>query len=616
MTRTAWSLACAGAALLLLPFYLHPIGITASALLAALVVASASRPYESLQAVAALLPLSTILFVLLRIDAGGWRLIEAMSLAFVAGASFRFSVSRAPGEVPTALAWTTVALITAVVASGVVSTWVTLTQEFAVVTAGAIGERLHSYPIHVDPTTFAGQSAVGLLLFLTTIAICRNAPDRVDGVVKMLVLGATGAGLVNILRIVIDGALTKENPLASLVELLVHLRVNVHHGDLNAAGSYFALALFLAFASAFRRPAMTGASTLVIAMALWIAGSRVGLAATIIVGTLWAAAWLRHRVNQRAAVAALLLMAAGVVIVVSQSPFDRHVADPSLALRIRMGLAEGALRMAWDHPFFGVGVGHFYEQSRTYVDVLNYIVRENAHNNFLQVLAELGVPGLLLFLTLVGISIAAAWRQGGWTLTCVLAGLCAYLLTALGGHPLLVPHSALPFWIALGLAASSYAGVPRLPVVRITAMALTVVYVVTVPWRTIDAAARADLEHTSTGFSVWQQEEGSGRRYRYAGGRSTFFVPSSARAVSFEVRRGALASEPLEVRIFLDGREGHRVTVRSSEWTPIRLPLVNRQNAFTRMDIEAGVPGSLRPLETDATSEGGLIDVGRPVIEP
>lgn len=616
MTRTAWSLACAGAALLLLSFYLQPIGILTGALLAVLVVASALRPYESLQTVAALLPLSTILFVLLGIEAGGWRLIEAMSLAFLAGAALHFSMGRAPGDLPPALAWTTVALISAALASGVVSTWVSTTQEFATVSATALGERFRAYAIHVDPTTFAGQFAGGLLLFLTTAAICRNAAHRVDGVLKMMVAGATAAGLLNIMRIAIDGALTKASPVAAFVDLLLHLRVNVHHGDLNAAGSYFALAAFLALAFAFRRPALTGASLLTLVAALWIAGSRVALAAAIIVGALLAAARLRHRVNWRAAAAAVLLVAAGIIVVISQSPFERHVADPSLALRIRMGLAEGALRMAWDHPFFGVGVGHFYEQSRTYVDVLNYVVRENAHNNFLQVLAELGVPGLLLFLALVAMSLAAAWAQGGWTLTCVVAGLSAYLLTALGGHPLLLPHSALPFWMALGLAAASAARVPKPQVVRVVAVALTVVYVVTVPWRTIDAAAHANLENSSTGFSVWHHEEGSGRRYRYAGGQATFFVPSAARAVGFDVRRGSLAAGPLEVRIFLDGREGHRVTLQSTEWTPIRLPLINRQNAFTRIDIETGISGTLRPLETESVREGGLIDVSRPVIEP
>ena len=82
---------------------------------------------------------------------------------------------------------------------------------------------------------------------------------------------------------------------------------------------------------------------------------------------------------------------------------------------------------------------------------------QNAHNNYVQVMAELGVPGLLLFVAVIVAALKTGFSRAGppgpsWGL---LAGLCAYLLTCLLGHPLLIVAAAYPFWTALGLAASA-----------------------------------------------------------------------------------------------------------------------------------------------------------------
>jgi O-antigen ligase len=75
--------------------------------------------------------------------------------------------------------------------------------------------------------------------------------------------------------------------------------------------------------------------------------------------------------------------------------------------------------MSLDNPW-GVGLNNFRSESRTYAldpgglehaqqIVSNPIV---AHNTFLQMSAELGVVGLLLFVALVAASVTAAWRAG------------------------------------------------------------------------------------------------------------------------------------------------------------------------------------------------------------
>jgi hypothetical protein len=126
----------------------------------------------------------------------------------------------------------------------------------------------------------------------------------------------------------------------------------------------------------------------------------------------------------------------------------------------------------------------------------------------------------------------------------------------------------------------------------------------------------ANVEHTSIGFSRWQREP-DGSRYRWAGGRSTFFVPSAAHSVRIPLGSGTEGPDTVEVRIFLNGREANRVVLeRSSEWRSIYLPLSRRAaEPFSRIDLEAGVPGTLTPLSVEPTDASGLLRVGRPAIK-
>jgi tetratricopeptide (TPR) repeat protein len=94
-----------------------------------------------------------------------------------------------------------------------------------------------------------------------------------------------------------------------------------------------------------------------------------------------------------AAVAAFALLLA-LRIVPTQIFRD---AIPSLG--VRAGYWRGAMDMALDHPLGGVGLATFGSHYPRYRPLLGHPAQE-AHNDYLQVLAELGVPGLLAFLWL------------------------------------------------------------------------------------------------------------------------------------------------------------------------------------------------------------------------
>ena len=338
-----------------------------------------------------------------------------------------------------------------------------------------------------------------------------------------------------------------------------------------------------------------------------VAVSRTALAAAL-AGTSCAASFAPSRRSRMVLALAMGALAAVVVLAAWRLyPQGRNATvDQAVAFRIIMGKA--AVELTSTHPMFGVGLGHFSELSSG--------TQNNAHNNFLQISAELGIPAVLLFVFIAWFAVRASWREGErWgPARGVSLGLAVFLLTCFAGHPLLVSGAAYPFWMALGLAAcvaplpdSSSQG-------RWVAVAAILIIAVTLPFRMSAAVRAADVEHASVGFSRRQQEP-DGSRYRWSGGRASFFVDPAARSVRIPLRLGLLAPPAVEVRLFLDGIEANRVVLRQGDETrTVRLNLIRRATTrFARIDLESRIPGALEPLGSRPTDSGGVLMVGRPI---
>ena len=125
------------------------------------------------------------------------------------------------------------------------------------------------------------------------------------------------------------------------------------------------------------------------------------------------------------------------------------------------------------------------------------------------------------------------------------------------------------------------------------AVALLLGLVLITPFRVAYATRHANLEHIGVGLSQWQASA-DGVRYRWAGGRSSFYAPSSARRISFLLRRGPGAPAQIEVRVFLDGREADRVVLGADDgWKPVLLlPGRTVVAAFSRIDLQVCLPGT------------------------
>ncbi len=95
----------------------------------------------------------------------------------------------------------------------------------------------------------------------------------------------------------------------------------------------------------------------------------------------------------------------------------------------RVEIWRGAMEMAKDHPLFGVGLDAFKVEIEKYVDLDRTTVRD-AHNIYLQVAAELGIPGLLLFLAILYHIIRVGWLASRDVIRLGLVGGIASLMVA------------------------------------------------------------------------------------------------------------------------------------------------------------------------------------------
>ena len=311
------------------------------------------------------------------------------------------------------------------------------------------------------------------------------------------------------------------------------------------------------------------------------------------------------------------------------------------ALNIRLLFLETTIDMVASRPLFGVGVGGYYLWSAQFSppELLEIYYRENAHNYFLQIAGELGLVGFAAFVWLLCTAVWSAWPGArlirrdplGFGL---FAGVTAFLLTCLSGHPLLIPEVIYPFWMALGLAvgaastqlgSSSLADPPdlarkvdhsRQQTVRATPSAhrrwvvasMVVFLFLSIPSRVAREMREVDLTRVAYGFHEWEENE-AGVRFRWTTRRARFHVTGEARWVDMPLRgRVEDPGHPLDVDIFVDGQPVLRVQLIDDSWQRARVPIPPEEEPqFRRIELRVGstfVPRDSLPGSTDSRELG------------
>ena len=189
--------------------------------------------------------------------------------------------------------------------------------------------------------------------------------------------------------------------------------------------TYFALYLNLAlFVLATRLPEETGwkrgaflalAGFLLLFLLLLSARMQILILAAMAFAFLWTKA-LQKRSFKRAGIASAgaLALLAGLLALLPATRM-RFAAIVSQPANVRVQTWETAGTLALQHPLAGVGTGSFQEaQNATYLEK-NYqkplTDQLNAHNQYLQTAATLGIPASLLWILALAWPFALAWKH-------------------------------------------------------------------------------------------------------------------------------------------------------------------------------------------------------------
>lgn len=123
----------------------------------------------------------------------------------------------------------------------------------------------------------------------------------------------------------------------------------------------------------------------------------------------------------------------------------------------RVALWYGGVAMFRDHPVFGVGPGQYSSAVPLYTDGIGRGGQPDAHNSFVEVLAETGAVGLLLFCWMLVVAfgysyqVAASRNARAWVRGAgrgIFAGLCAMIVVSL----LNSRHDLTLLYVVFGLA--------------------------------------------------------------------------------------------------------------------------------------------------------------------
>lgn len=514
------------------------------------------------------------------------------------------------------------ACASAVVDLAVRQTVTALPHDYYTGLIGSLRQSLFTLPGH-----YAGVGEALQLMLATALAASAAGAVRsrregaAAGPLPRLIVAfaTTGILLVAVLTWVRVAtlALRSAEPIRTALDLALSARIAPAFPDYNAAGTLLGAGLVagaaLGFGTGRRMLAVLSAG--VIGPALWLTGSRSALFFLVVLAALAASIRFgrpfRRPTRRRVAIALVLLPL--LLVATLWRPRGDPEGSPWRAATLRVQLAAMALRMSADAPLFGVGLGQFYARSAEYAsDALRKVYpRENAHNNFLQVLAELGLAGLGALLWVIGIWGVSAWRRirAPDPVLIAAAGAVTFILgTCLVGHPLLIPEVAFPFWLLLGVSLGWTERADRNTAApqrwRWALVAVVVIVGAALPWRIAHAIDARVLEHQGAGWSAWQRDQG-GTRYRRMGREAHVFVSARAGQVQLLVR-AAPGVQGGEVAVSLGGRQYGRVRL-THRWQALRLrlPRAHGTRRLWRLDLH---------VEGDAGRSGPMAWVGRTTI--
>ncbi|MFH1490290.1 MAG: O-antigen ligase family protein, partial [Pseudomonadota bacterium] len=143
--------------------------------------------------------------------------------------------------------------------------------------------------------------------------------------------------------------------------------------------------------------------------------------------------------------------------------------DPSAgSVRARLAVWANTLDIIRDHPF-GVGIGNWkavypkYTRSRM-IDRVSSSEKhfERAHNDYLQMTAEIGIPGFAVYAWILSYLLWSGWKSADHSFApFFLWSLVGFMTTSFFSFPLKMPATGLMLWLIGGLVVASRGTMPE-----------------------------------------------------------------------------------------------------------------------------------------------------------
>ncbi len=338
--------------------------------------------------------------------------------------------------------------------------------------------------VSADPSETLPK-ATGLLLGLavwryTVIAVVsRRGVALAVGLLLLICLGFSLTGVMNLRELPKIPVLTAANPFRGLA--LPGLdRLSTHPNQLAALITLFlplVVSLLVAPRPNWRWSRVgLGLVALLVAGILLLTQSRggwIGAAAGLFaLLALWAAVLPpspARRVLRLGVLMGVLVVVAGILWIGPQTLWELWLNPPQdtalgtlSTLGMRRELWPWAVTAIGDFPFTGVGLGAFRQVVfRLYpLPMWPDYDLGHAHNIFLQTALDTGLPGLIIYIAILFIAAAVAWRvarrdRGFRPVSLgLLAGLVGLHVFGLADALVLGSKPGLVFWLALGVLAS------------------------------------------------------------------------------------------------------------------------------------------------------------------
>ncbi len=229
------------------------------------------------------------------------------------------------------------------------------------------------------------------------------------------------------------------------------------------------LVLSLTRLASSRTRAVAAAAAAVMVGTIFLSGSRGGMLAIVVELIILATLLVKQKRSLRTAigVGVFLAIVVGLLTWVGGAELSQRIATvgplhSEISSDVRTNINRDGLKMFLKKPVLGWGLGTFpvvYPEFRTFYT--NFFVNE-AHNDYLQLLVEMGLLGFGTMLWfLVTLFTRAIKKIGNWTgeisgavtLACML-GLCGILVHSAVDFNLQIPANAALFYVLCTVAAS------------------------------------------------------------------------------------------------------------------------------------------------------------------